>query len=125
VEVETVAEESGEEDEEPEEEDTEEEELEEVEEAPESVEDIIEVELSEITIDVIKDGWGKVVQKIKPIHNHLFAFLRTATPLKIENSVLIIEVPFEFHKDRIESVKSRESIMSVMREVYGNVMKIE
>src|SRR5690606_16804603 len=42
-----------------------------------------------------------------------------------ENSVLIIEVPFEFHKDRIESVKSRESIMSVMREVYGNVMKIE
>src|SRR5690606_2514320 len=88
-------------------------------------EDILEVELSDITIEVIKDGWGKVVQKIKPIHNHLFAFLRTATPLKIENSVLVIEVPFEFHKDRIESVKSRESIMSVMKEVYGNVMKIE
>ncbi len=95
-----------------EEEDTEEEELE-------------EEMISELDMDSIKSNWKKLVQKIKPIHNHLFAFLNGATPLEISGGVLMLEVPFEFHKDRIESAKSREAIMGVMKEVYGGVMKIE
>jgi DNA polymerase III subunit gamma/tau len=72
-----------------------------------------------LTIDEIKKNWKKLTKKIQPANGHLFAFLDRVNILTFENGKLMLEVPFQFHKDRIEDPKSREAIAIVCKEVYG------
>ncbi len=80
-------------------------------------------ESSEVNIDVelddIKHNWSKIVSKIEPFNHHLFAFFKKATPQKVEGDIVILEVPFRFHKMRIESQKGKEAFGRVSEEVLG------
>lgn len=92
----------------------------------EDVSDAIEEDLDEkITFKKVSNGWKDVIEAIKPMNGHLFAFLGSAKLIDIDNNVLKLEVPFEFHKDRIESAQSRDAISEVMKQVFGSSLKIE
>jgi DNA polymerase III gamma/tau subunit len=75
----------------------------------------------EITLSLkdIEVKWDEVTKVIREANGHLFAFLQAAHLKSFEEGVLILQVAFEFHKDRVESIKSREAILEVFQKVYG------
>ncbi|MCC7290279.1 DNA polymerase III subunit gamma/tau [bacterium] len=79
----------------------------------------------DISFEQITKEWNKVIEGIRPANGHLFAFLGGAKLLDFVNSCLRLEVPFEFHKDRIETPNSRESIRKVVKDVFGTSFKVE
>ncbi|MCK9415877.1 MAG: DNA polymerase III subunit gamma/tau [Candidatus Dojkabacteria bacterium] len=73
----------------------------------------------DIDFKVIKKEWKRVAIAIKPVHKHLYAFLETSKPIKLENRKLHIEVPFQFYKDQIECPQSREAINKVLKDIFA------
>jgi DNA polymerase III subunit gamma/tau len=72
-----------------------------------------------LTIEDVKKDWNDVIRQIKEANGHLFAFLQAANIKSFEEGVLLLQVAFEFHKERIEAMKSREAILEVFEKVYG------
>lgn len=77
-----------------------------------------------VSVNEIKQKWEQFVATIKPYNGHLYAFLEGANVLSFEDGVIHLEVPFEFHKERIEIPKSRNIISEVFSEVYGTSCRI-
>ncbi len=78
-----------------------------------------------VTVEEIKEGWDKFVDEIKPFNHHLYAFIGGGHIRSFEGGTLHLEVPFSFHKDRIETPKSRNIISEVFGKVYGAPCKVE
>ncbi|MCK9368972.1 DNA polymerase III subunit gamma/tau [Candidatus Dojkabacteria bacterium] len=81
-------------------------------------------EKSSISFVQITKNWNKVIEEIKPANGHLFAFLGGAKLISFEKGVLKLEVPYEFHKERIESVGGRDAINEVFRRLFKSGVKI-
>lgn len=79
----------------------------------------------DIKFEQIESEWKKVIEGVRPANGHLFAFLGGAKLLNYENGVLQLEVPFEFHKERIESANGREAIHKALIEIFGTSFKID
>jgi DNA polymerase III subunit gamma/tau len=84
----------------------------------ESVE-VINSDVVNLKIGVVQENWKKVVNGIKPLNTHLFAFLDSSKPVEIYENVLSIEVPFKFYKDQIDSPVSKDIIGGVIFDVFG------
>ncbi len=79
---------------------------------------------SKLTFKVIDKSWKKIIEAIKPANGHLFAFLGSANLIELKEGKLKLEVPFLFHKERIESHKSQEAIRKVMEGFFGESCRI-
>lgn len=77
-----------------------------------------------VSVNEIKEKWELFVATIKPYNGHLYAFLEGANILSFDDGVMHLEVPFEFHKERIEVPKSRNIISEVFNEVYGSSCRV-
>lgn len=100
------------------------EEGEEVEEEEEE-EEVSNQSVSDLNLEEVSKNWNKIIEKIKPSNGHLFAFLGSSKLISLDSGVLTVEVPYEFHKERIESSNSREAINNVFKDVLGCGLKIE
>jgi DNA polymerase III subunit gamma/tau len=78
-----------------------------------------------ITIKDIEEKWDGVIKAAQKFNGHLYAFLKTAQLAEIRNDTLIVQVPFEFHKERIEDPKTMMSVHTSFKEVYGFIMTIK
>lgn len=72
-----------------------------------------------INFDDIEAKWSEFTSYIKQYNGHLYAFLRAAKLVSFEDGFLNLDVAFDFHKDRIESAKSREAMINACKEIYG------
>ena len=72
-----------------------------------------------ISLEDIIAKWKEVTNTIKAANGHLFAFLEMAKLVSFEGGKLTMEVPYDFHKERIECLKSREAILEVFQNIYG------
>jgi DNA polymerase III subunit gamma/tau len=79
---------------------------------------------SKLTFKTVEKSWKKIVEAIKPANGHLFAFLDSANLVALEDGKLKLEVPFEFHKERIESHKSQEAIERIMKDFFGESCRV-
>ncbi len=86
---------------------------------------IEESSCANIALEDIKKKWDIFVSEIKPFNGHLYAFLEGATVSKFENGVIFLDVPFKFHKERMEMPKSRNIIADVFKKVYGVTCRID
>lgn len=78
-----------------------------------------------ITVEEIKKDWDTFIDGIKPFNHNLYAFVAGGHIRSFEGGTLHLEVPFSFHKDRIETPKSKNIICDVFSSVYGIPCKIE
>jgi DNA polymerase III subunit gamma/tau len=92
--------------------------------AEDSEEEEDNVEEGDVSVDDIKKRWESFVLEVKPFNNNLYAFLETSKVVGFEEGILTLEVPFSFHKDRIEIPKSREAIATVFKKIYGCSCKV-
>jgi len=70
------------------------------------------------TIDNIIKNWDLIVNKIKPFNHHLSAFYKKAKPVKLQEHLLILHVPFKFHKQRIESFNAQKIFKIICKELF-------
>ena len=72
-----------------------------------------------ITVEEVRARWEQFVNEVKPFNGHLYAFLGGSKVVSFEENTLLLEVPFAFHKDRIEIPRSRDIICTTFHKVYG------
>lgn len=83
-----------------------------------------ETEDKDVPVKEIEKKWDEFVNEIKPFNGHLYAFLGSANILNFDKGTLFIEVPFQFHMERIEVPKSRNAIAETFKKVYGRNCKV-
>jgi DNA polymerase III gamma/tau subunit len=77
------------------------------------------IEIEDLSVKEIQDKWDEFVNAIKPFNGHLYAFLGGANIINYDKGTLFIEVPFQFHMERIEVPRSRNAISETFKKVYG------
>lgn len=82
-------------------------------------------ESSMVNIEDIKAKWDQFIDEIRPFNHHLYAFIGGGHIRSFENGTLHLEVPFNFHKERIEIPKSRNIISEIFMKVYGTSCKVD
>jgi len=78
-----------------------------------------------LQLNDIEDKWDEVIKAAHKFNGHLYAFLKTAQLLEIRNNTLILQVPFEFHKERIEDPKTTVSVHTAFNEVFGFILPVK
>ncbi|HEQ65234.1 MAG TPA: DNA polymerase III subunit gamma/tau [bacterium] len=73
----------------------------------------------------IEKKWDNIKASVKEKNGHLYALLRNSELAEVKNGVLKIRVTYEFHKDRLECIQSREIMMESFRDILGAGMKYE
>lgn len=71
-----------------------------------------------LTVEMIDRDWDKLLESIKDHNHHLTAFLMKSKPVEVKEDVIILHAPFEFHKKKLEDLKSKERILLIMRELW-------
>jgi len=72
----------------------------------------------------VKNRWQEVLAGVRPLNHSVEALLRATRPAKIQNGVLILEVFYEFHKERLETDKCRSVVEEVASEVINKPLKL-
>lgn len=75
--------------------------------------------LGKAKIKEIKKAWGKIKKEVKNLNGHLLAILQKSEVSGVSDDILEMNVLYEFHKDRLESPKSREVMGQVFEKVLG------
>ena len=80
-----------------------------------------EVEFLKNTVDinVVKQKWEQVVDNVKNINTSVFLILKVLKPVEIIDNVLYFEVYYSFHKERLESAKSKKIVEGELFKVYN------
>ena len=79
----------------------------------------------EMTSEMVVEVWPQVLLATKA-HNHtLVAVLRSARPMGIDQSFLVIEVDYPFHKQKLEEQKNRDIVEKVVSDIMGKEVKIK
>lgn len=78
-----------------------------------------------LSLDRLKTKWSLVLKELRPFNSHLYAFIGRSRVVELKNGVLKIAVAFDFHKDRMESAKSRDAIAKVFKKVFGVPVRLE
>ena len=78
-----------------------------------------------IGIDFVKDKWSEVVSSMSKLNGSLMALLKSGNPLDVEGNILVIEVFYPFHKERLESPKNRTLIEDLLKKVLDVDMRIK
>ncbi len=77
-----------------------------------------------LSADELKLKWTLVLKGLRPFNSHLYAFVGRAQVRDLTAGILTIAVAFDFHKDRIESAKSKDAIAKVFHKVFGCPVKL-
>ena len=78
----------------------------------------------QIKLSEVEDSWTDISKNVRKFNNHLYAFLKAAKVTSVDNGEITLDVPFEFHKERIEAPKSREAINDTLKEILGFSMPV-
>jgi len=78
-----------------------------------------------ISLEEVEKKWNQVLAAVKPYNHSVEAFLRAARPGKIENGVLVLEVFYKFHKERLEEAKNRKIVNTGLTEILGEEIEFE
>lgn len=78
-----------------------------------------------ISLEEVEKKWTEVLQAVKPYNHSVEAFLRGARPKKVEGGVLVIDVFYKFHKEKLEEAKNRKIVEIGLDKVFGKGLEFE
>jgi len=73
----------------------------------------------------VKDNWDKFLQLLRPHNSSIEALLRSSRPFKMDDGVLVLEVFYKFHKERLENGKCPKVMEKVLKELFGEQFKVK
>ncbi len=78
-----------------------------------------------LPLESVSAKWNEVL-RTSTKHNHsVRALLKTAKPIQIIGSKILLEVTFAFHKERLEYTKNRVIVENVLQEVFDLPLTFE
>ena len=78
-----------------------------------------------LSIDEIVEKWGNLLSAIKCCNYSVEAFLRASRPKLIKGNILVLEVFYPFHKDRLEESRNRKIVEDGVTKVFGINLSFE
>ncbi len=78
-----------------------------------------------VNIEIINNNWNTVITEVSSINNSVSALLRTAKLAGVEGRAITLDVPFDFHKERLETSKNRTIIEQTLSSVLHEDMHIK
>ncbi len=72
-----------------------------------------------VNIEIVHNSWSTVVNAVGNVNNSVSALLKASKIVDIVDGVLVLEVPFDFHKERLESSKNRK----IVEETLHNILE--
>ena len=78
-----------------------------------------------VSAEEIEKKWSEVLAVVKPYNHSVEAFLRATRPGKIRDGVLVLEVFYKFHKERLEEAKNRKIVNAGLAVALGEEIEFE
>ncbi len=72
-----------------------------------------------LMIEEIVEKWGNLLSAIKCCNYSVEAFLRASKPKSVKGNILVLEVFYPFHKDRLEESRNRKIVEDGVTKVFG------
>ena len=69
--------------------------------------------------------WQEILVRVKPKNHSIEALLKGCKPLAVYDQVLHLEFFYPFHKEKIETAKSRAIVEDVLSQVLGKKVEIK
>ena len=73
----------------------------------------------------IEKDWSKFVKESKDLNHSLMALLTLCKPVDVEGRCIIAEVFYPFHKERLESARTRKLLEGLSESVFGEKMNFK
>ncbi len=83
------------------------------------------VSLTVVTLQSVLDSWSEILKAVKPFNHSVEALLRSCRPKDVADGWLTLEVAYAFHKDRLESKKSREILEKALLDMFGAKLRLK
>ncbi len=80
--------------------------------------------LSEASADKIKSAWGDVCRFVKEVNGPLATLLKNSPLLQVQSGAATVGVRYLFHKEQLESAKSRVIIAEAAVKACGSRIRI-
>jgi len=78
-----------------------------------------------LEFEKVEKEWPKMLLAVRPFNYSVEAFLRAARPKTVRGKVLVLEVFYPFHKDRLEEAKNRKVVEMGLSKVFGVSLAFE
>jgi len=78
-----------------------------------------------VNIEIINNHWNTVITQVSSINNSVSALLKTAKLAGVEGRAITLDVPFDFHKERLETNKNRMIIEQTLSSILHEDMHIK
>ena len=72
----------------------------------------------------IENHWQEVLDGVRPLNHSVEALLKASRPASLQGSILVLEVFYKFHKERLETDKCRSVVEEVVSEVANKPLKL-
>ena len=74
---------------------------------------------TKLSFEVLNADWKALIDATKEHNHHLYAFLSKAELDAFDGEFVGVRVPYKFHKQKIESLGTREIISKIFMDKYG------
>jgi len=78
-----------------------------------------------VNIEIINNSWNTVITEVSSINNSVSALLKMAKLAGVDGKSVLLEVPFDFHKERLETTKNRTIIEEILSGILEEEMHIK
>ncbi len=76
-------------------------------------------------LNLTKENWQEVLAKTKPFNHSLTAFLRAAKPREFRGKILMVEVAYKFHLEKLSEEKNRHIVEEVISDIIGRAIRVK
>ncbi len=74
--------------------------------------------------DALQQQWNDVLAAIKPKNRSLEAILKSGRLIALEERIVVLGFPYQFHKDKIEEPRSKQLLEEVLSEMLNKPMRV-
>ncbi len=78
-----------------------------------------ETQIVNLSLDNIQNKWVDFLEKVKPLNHSLELLLKSCKLHQFDGKYLTLETNYRFHKELLETTKTRRSIESIAHEVFS------
>ena len=78
-----------------------------------------------IDLQKLTDHWPDFIESMKPFNHSIAGVLRSARPKTVGNGIVTLEAFYKFHQEKLNEMKTRETMAEVLRKLFGEKVKVE
>jgi len=71
-----------------------------------------------VTLKTVEEKWADILAAVKPFNHSVEAFMRSARPKAVKEGVVVLEVFYPFHKQKLEEDKNRKTVEQGLVKVF-------